>query len=51
MLTLTLDIGGTKIAVGLVDPAGELVHAATRPTPKGQAAEQVWGVVQQMIAD
>ena len=51
MLTLALDIGGTKIAVGLVDPAGELVHAATRPTPKGQAAEQVWGVVQQMIAD
>ena len=27
MLTLALDIGGTKIAVGLVDPAGELVHA------------------------
>ena len=27
LLTLALDIGGTKIAVGLVDPAGELVHA------------------------
>jgi glucokinase len=51
MLTLALDVGGTKIAVGLVDPAGELVHAATRLTPKGQAAEQVWDVVQQMIAD
>ena len=51
MLTLALDIGGTKIAVGLVDPAGELVHTAARPTPKGQGAEQVWGVVHQLIAD
>ncbi len=51
MLTLTLDIGGTKIAVGLVDPAGTLVHTATRRTPKEQGAEQVWDAVQQMIAD
>ncbi|HZC10940.1 MAG TPA: ROK family protein, partial [Mycobacterium sp.] len=51
MLTLTLDIGGTKIAAGLVDPSGALVHAATRPTPKNQGAEQVWMVIQQMIAD
>jgi glucokinase len=51
MLTLTLDIGGTKIAVGLVDDAGELVHTAIRPTPKDQEAEQVWFVVRQMIAD
>src|SRR5580693_9267899 len=51
MLTLALDIGGTKIAVGLVDPAGELVHTATRPTPKDQGVEQVWGVVHQLIAD
>jgi len=51
MLTLTLDIGGTKIAAGLVDPSGALVYAATRPTPKSQGAEQVWMVIQQMIAD
>src|ERR1700758_2729066 len=51
MLTLTLDIGGTKIAAGLVDPSGALVHAATRPTPKNRGAEQVWAVIQQMIAD
>jgi glucokinase len=51
MLTLTLDIGGTKIAVGLVDAAGELVHTASRPTPKSQSAEQVWEVVHQMIGD
>jgi glucokinase len=51
MLTLTLDIGGTKIAVGLVDDAGELVHTASRPTPKSHGAEQVWEVVHQMIGD
>ena len=33
MLTLCLDIGGTKIAAGLVDPGGALVYTATRPTP------------------
>ncbi len=51
MLTLALDIGGTKIAAGLVDPAGELVYAATLPTPNGEGAEQVWAVVERMIAD
>jgi glucokinase len=51
MLTLTLDIGGTKIAVGLVDDAGELVHTARRPTPKSPGAEQVWEAVRQMIGD
>jgi glucokinase len=51
MLTLTLDIGGTKIAVGLVDPDGALVHTAKLPTPKDHGAEQVWDVIEQMIAD
>ena len=51
MLTLALDIGGTKIAVGLVDPAGELVHRSIEPTPKDQQAEHVWGVADRMIAD
>jgi glucokinase len=51
MLTLALDIGGTKIAVGLVDPAGRLVHKAVAPTPKQALAEQVWEVIAAMIAD
>src|ERR1700761_2799018 len=51
MLTLALDIGGTKIAVGLTDPAGELVHKAVHPTPKDHEAEHVWGLVDTMIAD
>jgi glucokinase len=51
MLTLCLDIGGTKIAVGLADSEGALVYTATRPTPAGGSAEQVWDVVAAMIAD
>ena len=51
MLTLALDIGGTKIAVGLVDPAGRLVHKAVEPTPKDVIAEKVWDLVAAMIAD
>src|ERR1700753_2571756 len=51
MLTLALDIGGTKIAVGLTDPAGELVHKVIEPTPKDHEAEHVWSLVDTMIAD
>jgi glucokinase len=51
MLTLTLDIGGTKIAAGLVDQSGTLVQAATRPTPKNHGAEEVWSLTRRMIAD
>jgi glucokinase len=51
MLTLAVDIGGTKIAVGLVDPAGELVHTFVEPTPKDHDAEYVWDVLDRMIVD
>ncbi|CRZ16183.1 ROK family protein [Mycolicibacterium neworleansense] len=49
-LTLALDIGGTKIAVGLVDPDGALVHRAQLPTPDGDA-ETVWAVVEKLLGD
>src|SRR6202000_1312358 len=42
MLTLCLDIGGTKIAAGLADAAGALLHTVIRPTPTDATAEQVW---------
>jgi glucokinase len=51
MLTLCLDIGGTKIAAGLADPDGALLHTAKRPTPASGDAEQVWAAVDAMIAD
>jgi len=51
MLTLCLDIGGTKIAAGLADSGGALVHTAIRPTPPRAAAEEVWEAVAATIAD
>ena len=44
-VALALDIGGTKLAAGLVTAAGELVTSATAPTPAGADAEAVFGVV------
>lgn len=47
---LALDIGGTKIAAGLVDADGVLVAAEHRPTPRGDDPEAVWAVVDELIA-
>ncbi len=48
--TLALDIGGTKIAVGLVDPDGGLRHHAQLPTPD-EGAEGIWSVAERLLAD
>ena len=48
--TLALDIGGTKIAAGLVDADGTLVHHAKLPTPDDDA-EAVWTVVDTLITE
>ncbi|WP_099037258.1 ROK family protein [Mycobacterium neglectum] len=49
-LALAIDIGGTKIAVGLADDDGTLVHQARLPTPNGDA-EIVWAVVESLVAE
>jgi glucokinase len=49
-LTLALDIGGTKIAAGLVDAGGTLVHQAKLPTPDTDA-EAIWAVVDSLITE
>lgn len=49
-LTLALDVGGTKIAVGLVADDGTLVHRDQRPTPAG-TAEAVWTVADALLRD
>ncbi len=49
-VTLALDIGGTKIAAGLVDATGTLLHAVSTPTPTSQSARQVWAAVEQLVA-
>jgi len=48
--TLALDIGGTKIAAGLVDADGALLHHAKLPTPDGDA-EAVWTVVDTLVTE
>jgi len=47
-LTLALDIGGTKIAAGLVDDDGSLVHRAQLPTPDGDP-EAIWTVAETLL--
>lgn len=47
---LALDVGGTKIAAGLVDAAGVLVHRAQRPTPDADA-EAVWQTAASLLAE
>ena len=48
---LAIDIGGTKIAAGLVDAGGELVHTAKLPTPDTNDAEAIWAVAEQLIRE
>ncbi|MBV9089810.1 MAG: ROK family protein [Mycobacteriaceae bacterium] len=48
--TLGLDVGGTKIAAGLVDTHGSLIHTANRPTPRGDA-DTIWSAVEELIVE
>lgn len=49
--TLVLDIGGTKIAAGLVDANGQLLQQNRRPTPRADDPDQVWAAAEQAIAE
>jgi len=49
--TLVLDIGGTKIAAGLVDAEGQLLHQNRQPTPHSTDPEQVWAAAERTIVD
>lgn len=49
-LTLAIDIGGTKIAAGLVDADGALRTAEQCPTPRSPDPEIVWGAASALIA-
>jgi glucokinase len=51
-LALAVDIGGTKMAAGLVAPDGSLVERATRPTPASSSpddAEALWGTLARLV--
>ncbi|MDT5006782.1 MAG: glucokinase [Mycobacterium sp.] len=47
---LAIDIGGTKIAVGLVDGDGQLGRHAQLPTPESDA-EAIWAVVDSLVTE
>lgn len=51
MVALVLDIGGTKIAAGLVDPDGRLLYETRQPTPHSDDPEEVWAAARRTIAD
>jgi glucokinase len=42
---LTIDIGGTKLAVGVVDDDGNLLAAERRPTPRASSAEDLFAAL------
>jgi glucokinase len=46
---LAIDIGGTKMAAGLVTSDGDLVASATSPTPPGADAETLFSVVLALV--
>ena len=48
--TLALDIGGTKIAAGLIDANGQVLHQNRQPTPRSADADEVWAAAQRTIA-
>ncbi|MCH9734416.1 MAG: ROK family protein, partial [Actinomycetia bacterium] len=47
---LALDVGGTKIAAGLVDRHGTVVQRRLRRTPAGDA-EEVWAAVESLLTE
>lgn len=51
MSTLALDIGGTKIAAGLVDANGRVLHSNRQPTPRSSDPDEVWAAAERTIAD
>ena len=48
---LALDIGGTKIAAGIVDADGTLLRSARQPTPRAADPDQVWAAAERAIAE
>ena len=42
---LAVDIGGTKLAAGVVDETGEVLRSATAPTPRGSDPDEVFAAL------
>src|SRR5664280_1997825 len=50
-LALAIDVGATKIALGMVDRGGQVVHRARLTTPSGRTADQTWSAVAQVARE
>lgn len=50
-MRLAIDIGGTKIAAGIVDDDGTLLRSARQPTPRDVDPDQVWAAAERAIAE
>jgi glucokinase len=46
---LAIDVGGTKLAAGLVEPGGRVLTWTQVPTPAGLDAEQLWRTLDALI--
>ncbi|MGC1511757.1 MAG: ROK family protein [Acidimicrobiales bacterium] len=46
---LAIDIGGTKVAAGVVDREGALLRRAQAPTPLGNGEEALWTAIAEVI--
>ncbi|MEZ5140920.1 MAG: ROK family protein [Acidimicrobiales bacterium] len=44
-VALAVDIGGTKMAAGLIDREGRLLVHRRAPTPRGASAEDLWATL------
>ena len=47
---LAVDIGGTKMAAGVVDGSGRLLRSATVPTPREPDAEEVYAALMSAVS-
>ncbi|MGO8957740.1 MAG: ROK family protein [Streptosporangiaceae bacterium] len=48
---LAVDVGGTKLAVGVVEPAGRVLSWTQVPTPADLDAEQLWRTLDALLTE
>src|SRR5260370_42567833 len=48
---LAVDVGGTKLAAGLVEPAGRVLSWTQVPTPHDVDAEQLWRTLDALLTE
>src|SRR5713226_1789888 len=51
VVAIAIDIGGTKLAAGLVDAEGSVLSGATAATPTTSESEELFGLVAGLVAE